>query len=119
VRQVHAAQSIGRQIVTQRRIQRQQKPNRPTPGANPPRQPGLQKQNGLPQRPGSPPPGLPNRPGQPQQLQPQPKQPPGLQRQPNVPGAPGVQRPGLQNRPALLPPRRPAAPRGKPQKQKR
>jgi FecR protein len=116
VRQVHAAQSIGRQIVTQRRIQRQQKPNRPTPGANPPRQPGLQKQNGLPQRPGSPQqPGLPKRPGQPQQLQQQP-QPPGLQRQPN---APGVLRPGLQDRPLLQ--RRPAvlAPKGKPRKEKR
>jgi hypothetical protein len=89
VRQVHAAQRVGRQIVTQRRIQRQQNPNRPTPGANPPRQPGLQKQNGLPQRPGSPQqPGLPKRPGQ-QQLQQQLQQPPGLQR------------PGLQNRPAL------------------
>jgi hypothetical protein len=58
VRQVHAAQSVGRQIVTQRRIQRQQNPNRNparvNPGATPPRQPGLQKQNGLPQRPGSP-----------------------------------------------------------------
>ena len=58
VRQVHAAQSVGRQIVTQRRIQRQQNPNRNpsrvNPGANPPRQPGLQKQNGLPQRPGTP-----------------------------------------------------------------
>ena len=57
VRQVHAAQSVGRQIVTQRRIQRQQNPNRNpsrvNPGANPPRQPGLQKQNGLPQRPGA------------------------------------------------------------------
>jgi len=80
VRQVHAAQSIGRRIVTQRRIQRLQ---------NPARRPGLQ-----PQRPGSPQrPGLPNGPGR-QQLQ----QPPGLQPQPNVPG---LQRPGLQNRPAL------------------
>jgi hypothetical protein len=119
VRQVHAAQSVGRQIVSQQRALRQANPARNTPRNNPARQPGPQRQNGLPQRPGSPPPGLPNRPGQPQQLQPQPKQPPGLQRQPNVPGAPGVQRPGLQNRPALLPPRRPAAPRGKPQKQKR
>jgi hypothetical protein len=116
VRQVHAAQRVGRQIVTQRRIQRQQNPNRPTPGANPPRQPGLQKQNGLPQRPGSPQqPGLPTRPGQSQQLQQQP-QPPSLQRQPN---APGVLRPGLQDRPLLQ--RRPAvlAPKGKPRKEKR
>ncbi|MGA7997507.1 MAG: FecR domain-containing protein, partial [Bradyrhizobium sp.] len=74
VRQVHAAQSVGRQIVTQRRIQRQQNPNRNpsrvNPGANPARPPGLQKQNGLPQRPGAPQqpgsprePALPNRAG--------------------------------------------------------
>src|SRR5229473_1371948 len=119
VRQVHAAQSVGRQIVTRPRALRQANPARNNPRNNPARQPGPQRQNGLPQRPGSPPPGSPNRPGQPQQPQPQPQQPPGVQRQPNVPGAPGVQRPGLQNRPALQPPRRPAAPRGKPQKQKR
>ncbi len=82
VRQVHAAQSVGRQIVTQRRIQRLQ---------NPARQPGPQRQKGSPQQPGPP-----NRPGQ--------QQPPGLQRQP---AAPGVLRPGLQNKPALR--QRPAA----------
>ena len=100
VRQVHAAQSVGRQIVTQKRIERQQNParNNPArnPNANPPRQPGLPKQNGLPPRPGSP-------------------QQPGVQPQPN---APGVRQPGLQNRPALQKPR-PAAPKGKPAKQKR
>jgi hypothetical protein len=153
VRQVHAAQSVGRQIVTQRRIQRQQNPagNNPArnnPAANPARQPGLQKQNGLPlqkqnglpQRPGSPQPGLPKRPGQQQQPQQQPPQqqppqPPGLQQQ--QPIAPGLQRPpvapglqqqpvapgvlrGLQNRPTLQQ-RRPAlpAPKGKPRKEKR
>jgi hypothetical protein len=120
VRQVHAAQSVGRGIVTQRRIQRQQNPNRNpsrvNPGANPQRQPGLQKQNGLPQRPGTPPqpgsprvPALPNRAGQPQ-LQPQP-----------APNAPGLrQQPGLQNRPALSP-RRPVlpGPKAKPRKERR
>jgi len=45
VRQVHAAQSVGRRIVTQRRIQRLQ---------NPARRPGLQ-----PRRPGSPQPNVP------------------------------------------------------------
>jgi hypothetical protein len=123
VRQVHAAQSLGRQIVTQKRIERQQNParNNPArnnPAANPPRQPGLQKQNGLPQRPGSPqqpvapPPGSPRQPGQ----QGQPPQPgPGLQRQPNAP-----RQPGLQNRPQLqkLRPGLPA-PKGKPGKQRR
>jgi hypothetical protein len=108
VRQVHAAQSVGRQIVTQRRIQRLQNPGRNNP-ANPARQPGPQRQNGLAPRPGSPQqPGLPNRPGQP-------PQPPGLQRQPN---APGVRQPGLQNRPALQQ-RRPAAPKGKLPKERR
>lgn len=103
VRQVHAAQSVGRQIVTQKRIQRLQNPNR----NNPARQPGLQKQNGLPQRPGAPgQPALPNRQGQ-QQL-PQ----PGLQR-PNVP--PGLRQGGLQNRPAPRQPLLPG-PKGKPRK---
>ncbi len=120
VRQVHAAQSVGRGIVTQRRIQRQQNPNRNpsrvNPGANPQRQPGLQKQNGLPQRPGTPPqpgsprvPALPNRAGQPQ-LQP-----------PPAPNASGLrQQPGLQNRPALSP-RRPVlpGPKAKPRKERR
>ena len=85
VRQVHAAQSVGRQIVTERRIQRQQNPGNNPPRnnpANPPRQPGLQRQNGLPQRPGSPQqPGLPNRAGQAQ-----PPRTPASQRPPNAPG---------------------------------
>jgi hypothetical protein len=112
VRQVHAAQSVGRQIVTQRRIERLQNPPRNNPRANP-RQPGPQRQNGLPQRPGAPrEPALPNRPGQPP-----PQQPPALQRPPN---APGVLRPGLQNAPSLqkLRPAGPA-PKGKPRKEKR
>jgi hypothetical protein len=93
VRQVHAAQNFGRQIVTQRQIQRRQ---------NPPARPGLQRQNGRPQQPG--PQRQPGLPG---------VQQPGLQRQP---GAPGLQRPAGQIRPGL--PRRPAAvpPRGKPPK---
>jgi hypothetical protein len=92
VRQVHSAQSVGRQIVSQRRIQRLQ---------NPAGRPGLQRQNGSPQRPGSPQqPGLPNRPGQRQ-----PQQLPGLQRQPNAPAV----RPAQQDKPALQK-LRPAAP---------
>jgi hypothetical protein len=94
VRQVHAAQSVGRQIVSQQRALRQANPNRNNLRNNPARQPGLQRQNGLPQRP---------------ELQ---------QRQGGQPGAPGVQRPGFQNRPALQ--RRPGpAPRGKPRKEQR
>ena len=106
VRQVHAAQSVGRQIVAQQRALRQANPARNNNlRNNPARQPGLQRQNGLPQQRQ----GLQNRPGQPGQ----PPQPPGLQRQGVQPGAPGVVRPGLQNRPALQQ-RRPPAPKGKP-----
>jgi hypothetical protein len=115
VRQVHAAQNFGRQIVTQRQIQRRQ---------NPSARPGLQRQNVRPQQPGLQRqpglrPGMPPRPGQPGAQQPGlPRQPgqPGLQRQP---GAPGLQRPAGQIRPGL--PRRPAAaaPRQKPPPQQR
>jgi len=129
VRQVHAAQVVGRQVVTQQRALRQANPNR-TPRSNQPGQP--QRQNSLPQRPGSPQqpgspkqPASPSKPGQPpqpaapnkpgQQGQPQQAQPPGLQQQPN---APGVRQGGLPNRPALQP-KRPAAPKGKPPKEKK
>lgn len=74
VRQVHAAQNVGRQIVARQRALRQANPNRNNPRNNPARQPGLQRQNS-PQHPGL-------------------QQQPGLQR-------PGFQRPGLQ-RPGLL-----------------
>ncbi len=64
VRQVHAAQSVGRQIVSRQRALRQANPNRNNPNRNnlrnnpnpnlrnnnPARQPGLQRQNGLPNR---------------------------------------------------------------------
>jgi FecR protein len=165
VRQVHAAQVVGRQVVTQQRALRQANPNR-TPRSNQPGQP--QRQNNLPPRPGSPqqpgspnrsgqqgqpkPPASPNQPGQPQppaaaskpgqpqppaspnrpgqqgqppqpavpsqpgqQGQPQPAQPPGLQKQPN---APGVRQGGGLPKPALQP-KRPAAPKGKPPKDKK
>jgi hypothetical protein len=93
VRQLHAAQSVGRQIVARQRALRQANPARNNnPRNNPARQPGLQRQNGLPQ----------------QQRQ-------GLQNRPGQPGAraPGVARPGSQSRPALQQ-RRPPAPKGKP-----
>jgi hypothetical protein len=108
VRQVHAAQVVGRQVVTQQRALRQANPNR-TPRSNQPGQP--QRQNSLPQRPGSPQqPGSPNRPAQ----QGQPKQPaspskPGQPPQPASPNKPGQQgqtqppapanRPGQQGQP--------------------
>jgi hypothetical protein len=123
VRQVHAAQNFGRQIVTQRQIQRRQSPGRSGSG----RQPGLQRQNGLPgqqNRPGQQQPGRPGQPGSPPR--PGQPQPPGLQRGPGLqqpglqrpPGAPGLQRPG-QIRAAPLG-RRPApAPRQKPAPQQR
>jgi hypothetical protein len=84
VRQLHAAQSVGRQIVTRQRALRQANPARGNPRNNPALPPGPQRQNSLPAQP--------NKPGQPQ-----PQQAPGLQRQPNAPGLPG---PALQNRPA-------------------
>jgi hypothetical protein len=143
VRQVHAAQTVGRQIVTQRQIQRQQNPARTNPArnpsnanpshanppktnppktnpaANPPRLPGLPKQNGTPQRPRLPQqPAQPIRPGQPNQsAQPNRSEKPALPQQPAAqpqPTSPGVQRPALQNRPAVQPPRRPAPPKAKP-----
>jgi hypothetical protein len=121
VRQVHAAQSVGRQIVSRQRALRQANPNRNNLRNNPARRPGLQRQNGLPQHPGSPqaPGGL-NRQGQnrgqnrEQFQQPGPPNGPGV-RQPGPP-QPGLQRPGFPNRPALQ--RRPP-PRGKPEKQRR
>lgn len=131
VRQVHAAQSVGRQIVSQQRALRQANPNRnnlrnnPNPNLrnnNPARQPGLQRQNGLPPRPGSPQaPVTPNRQGQLQQQPGVPSAVPpaaGAPRAPNGPGVqrPGVQRPGIQNRPALL---RRAAPAPKGKKERR
>jgi hypothetical protein len=126
VRQVHAAQVVGRQVVTERRALRQANPNRTNQPNGPARQPGPQRQNNLQQRPptpqqpaspnkpGQPPqPASPNRPGQPPQ--PQQTQPPGLQKQPNAPGA---RQGGLPNRPTLQP-KRPAPPKGKPPKEKK
>ena len=84
VRQVHAAQSVGRQIVTQQRALRQANPNRNNLRNNPARQP-----NGLPQRTTA------NRPG-----------PQRLQQQPGLQPAPGLQRPAGQVRPVGAPARR-------------
>jgi hypothetical protein len=128
VRQLHAAQAVGRQIVTERRIQRQQNPQRNNPAATPAR-PGLQRQNNnLPPRPGSQP-GQPNRPGQPQPSLRQPGQPaqpgqpgkpaelrppPGAPAATTAPTAPAVARPALPNKPAAQPKRPPAPPKLKP-----
>jgi hypothetical protein len=101
VRQVHSTQDLGRRVVNEQRAFRRANPglnNR----SNQPRQPGPQRQNGLPQRPGSQPPATPNRPGQ---------QPPGtpnrqgLQQRPGAPTQPGLppragqpQQPGVPSR---------------------
>ncbi|SHK04483.1 FecR family protein [Bradyrhizobium lablabi] len=109
VRQVHAAQSVGRQIVTQKQIQRQQNPNRPAaPGAAPPRQPGLPKQNSLPKQNGLPKQNeLPKQPGAPKQ--------PGLPKQPGSPKQQGLPKQGQQQSPptpgAPQPPKAPGSPR--------
>jgi hypothetical protein len=96
VRQVHAAQNFGRQIVTQRQIQRAQNPGR----NNPARQPGPQRQNGLPgqqNRPGQQQPGRPGQLNRPGSQQPGLQNRPGLQQQPGLPPRPGqLQQPGLQ-----------------------
>ena len=128
VRQVHAAQVVGRQVVTQQRALRRANPNR----ANPPGQPGQQRQNNLQQRPGSNQPGAPNRAGQ--QGQPakpnKPRQQPGGANAPEKQGqqhtpelrqqprAPGAHQPALPNRPAAAP-KRPPAPRKPPKEKKR
>jgi hypothetical protein len=139
VRQVHAAQAVGRQVVTQRRNEIRNNPALRNNPASPPVAPkpnGLPKQDGLPKQPGQPKQNaLPKQPGQPKQNA-LPKQPPrpkqnGLPKQPGLPApparpappapprppglqkpaAPTLQRPARQFKPA--PPRRPAAPKKK------
>ncbi|WP_407148011.1 FecR domain-containing protein [Bradyrhizobium sp. ORS 86] len=98
VRQVHTAQTLGRQVVTEQRDFRRANPDfrrtnptAPYPNRGQPVQPSPQRQNGLPgqnrnapQQPGQQnrQPGQPNRPGQPQQ--------------PGAPGRQGSQQPGTQ-----------------------
>jgi hypothetical protein len=91
VRQAHSTQNLGRQVVTQQRALRRANPALNPNRSNQPRQPGPQRPNGLPQRPGSQQPGPSNRPG----LQ-QPGVPgrQGLQQRPGSPAQPGRQ-PGL------------------------
>jgi FecR protein len=134
VRQVHAAQSVGRQIVTQQRALRQANPNRNNPARNnlrnnqapnqrnnPAGQPGLQRQNNLQPRPGSP--QTPNGQNRQGQLQPGARPAPGAQ-PPNAPAVrqagapqPALQRPAAPNRPVVQ--RRAApAPKAKPQKKR-
>jgi hypothetical protein len=122
VRQLHAAQNVGRQVVFQQREFRRANPsfvnpNRPIrqlqPGQNRPNGlPGQRRQNGLPGQPGQPPlPNVPSRGGQqqPNQLNRPGQQPPGQlnrpgrQQQQGVPNRQGQQQPGSPARPALPP----------------
>lgn len=87
VRQVHAVQNVGRQIVTEQRAIRRANPTPNAPNRSNP--PGPQRQNQLPgqNRPGQPQQGAPNRNGQQQQQ-------PGRQGRPQQPGTPEQQRQG-------------------------
>src|SRR5579863_1720302 len=63
VRQVHAAQNVGRRVVNEQRALRRANPNRNNNLRNAPNRPGEQRQNNLQQR-GGREPGVPNRSGQ-------------------------------------------------------
>jgi hypothetical protein len=100
VRQVHAAQTVGRQIVTEQRAFRRANPSLNNNRGN---QPGQQRPNGAPGqiRPGQPQPGAPNRPG---------TQQPGTPNRPGSPQQPGNPqqgRPGQPQRPGQTPPSNP------------
>ncbi|MGY4473053.1 FecR domain-containing protein [Bradyrhizobium sp. USDA 3364] len=103
VRQVHSAQALGRQVVTEQRDFRRANPDfrrgnpaAPYPNRGQPVQPNPQRQNGLPGQNRNAPqqPGQQNRPGRLQQ----PGQPnrPGQPPQPGTPGRQGSQQPGSQ-----------------------
>jgi FecR protein len=98
VRQVHAAQAVGRQVVSEQRALRRANPR------NPQGQPGQQRQNNLQQRPGEP--GHQNRATEP-------GQPPAAQR----PAAPAMHPSGMPNRPAA--PRKPPPKKPPPKEKKR
>jgi hypothetical protein len=112
VRQVHAAQNVGRQIVTEQRAFRRANP---TLNNNRGNQPGQQRPNGAPgqNRPGQPQQGAPNRPGsqpgnQPGTRQPQTPNRQNPQRGTQQPGNP--QQPGRSGQPGQ--PSRPNQPNG-------
>ena len=116
VRQVHAAQAVGRQVVSEQRALRRANPNRTNP-RNPQGQPGQQRQNNLQQRPGGR--ELPNSPnrngerGEPNRATQQGQPPRGAER----PNAPALRQGGLPNRPAA--PRKPPPPKKPPKEKKR
>ena len=116
VRQVHAAQAVGRQVVSEQRALRRANPNRTSP-RNPQGQPGQQRQNNLQQRPGGR--ELPNpsnrngERGEPNRATQQGQPPRGAER----PNAPALRQGGLPNRPAA--PRKPPPPKKPPKEKKR
>jgi hypothetical protein len=105
VRLVRAAQTVGRQIVTEQRAFRRAHPSLNNNRGN---QPGQQRPNGTPgqTRPGQPQPAAPNRPGTRQPTMPnrQGAQPNGS---PQQPGNPQQGRPGQPQRPGQIPPSNP------------
>ncbi len=99
VRQVHAAQNVGRQVVNEQRALRRANPNRPNPQGQPGQRQNnpQQRQNNLQQR-GPQQPGVPNRNGQPGAPNPAGQQ--GRPGEPNRAGQPGQpNRAGEQGRP--------------------
>jgi hypothetical protein len=115
VRQAHSTQNLGRRVVSEQRAFRRANPGLNQNRGNQPRLPGQQRQNGLPQRPGTQQPGSPNRPGQQQPgvpnnrqgLQPRPGAPTTAPTQPGQPPRPGAppragqpQQPGVPGQPA-------------------
>jgi hypothetical protein len=107
VRRLHAAQFVGRQVVTQRRNEIR---NNPALRNNPARQPAAPRQNGLPGQPGQPAlPGLPKQNSSPKQ--------PGLPKQNSLPKQPGPpnqnslpRQPDLPKQPGPAQPRQPGLP---------
>jgi FecR-like protein len=100
VRQVHAAQAVGRQIVTEQRAFRRANPGLNNRGNQPGNQPGQQRPNGAPgqNRPGQPQQGAPN--GRQGTQQPGNRQQPGNNPQQGRPGQPGQpSRPGQPSQP--------------------
>ncbi|VIO67456.1 FecR domain-containing protein [Bradyrhizobium ivorense] len=104
VRQVHTAQSLGRQVVNEQRDFRRANPDfrrsnpaAPYPNRGQPVQPNQQRPNAVPGQnrnaPGQP--GQQNRPGQLQQ-QPGQQNRPGQPQRPGTPGRQGLQQPGAQ-----------------------
>src|SRR5579871_269151 len=111
VRQAHAAQAVGRQVVREQRAIRRANPNRANPNGprNPQGAPGERRQNNL-QRPGGP-----QQPGQPNRAteQGRQQQAPGAQRN----HMPELRQGGAPNRPGAAPKRLP--PPKKPKEKKR